>query len=82
MLLIEGFGRWRNYYKEGLDRLGVEVHVFRVGEYKSAVEPYLRNDMSPEAREMLVETYGDLWRDYLGGRRRRAQGPARGHRRP
>ena len=66
MLLIEGFGRWRNYYKEGLDRLGVEVHVFRVGEYKSAVEPYLRDDMSPEAREMLVETYGDLWRDYLG----------------
>ena len=66
MLLIEGFGRWRNYYKEGLDRLGVEVHVFRVGEYKSAVEPYLRDDMSPEAREMLVEIYGDLWRDYLG----------------
>ena len=34
-VLLEGFGRWRNYYKEGLDRLGVEVHVFRVGEYKS-----------------------------------------------
>ena len=49
-LLLSGFGRWRNYYKEGLDRLGVEVHVFRVGEYKSAVEPYLRNDMSPEAK--------------------------------
>ena len=66
MVLLEGFGRWRNYYKEGLDRLGVEVHVFRVGEYKSAVEPYLRDDMSPEAREMSLETYGDLWRDYLG----------------
>ena len=66
MVLLEGFGRWRNYYKEGLDRLGVEVHVFRVGEYKSAVEPYLRDDMSPEAREMSLEAYGDLWRDYLG----------------
>jgi protease-4 len=65
MVLIEGFGRWRNYYKEGLDRLGIEIHVFRVGEYKSAVEPYLRNDMSKEAREMSLETYGDLWRDYL-----------------
>jgi len=65
MVLLEGFGRWRNYYKEGLDRYGIEVHVFRVGEYKSAVEPYLRNDMSPEAREMAVETYGDLWRAYL-----------------
>jgi protease-4 len=65
MVLLEGFGRWRNYYKDGLDRLGVDVHVFRVGEYKSAVEPYLRNDMSPEAREMAVEAYGDLWRAYL-----------------
>jgi protease-4 len=66
MLLLEGFGRWRNYYKDGLDRLGVEVHVFRVGEYKSYAEPYLRNDMSPEAREMSLDVYGDLWRDYLG----------------
>jgi protease-4 len=39
--------------------------VFRVGEYKSAVEPYLRDDMSPEAKEMSLEFYGDLWRDYL-----------------
>jgi protease-4 len=66
MVFLEGFGRWRNYYKEGLDRLGVSVHVFRVGEYKSAVEPYLRDDMSPEAKEMSLDAYGDLWRDYLG----------------
>ena len=65
MLLLEGFGRWRNYYKEGLDRYGIDVHVFRVGEYKSAVEPYLRDGMSPEAKEMSLEFYGDLWRDYL-----------------
>ncbi len=64
-LLLEGFGRWRNYYKDGLDRLGVEVHVFRVGEYKSFAEPFLRNDMSPETREMSRDVYGDLWRDYL-----------------
>ena len=65
LLLLEGFGHWRNYYKQGLDRLGVEVHVFRVGEYKSYAEPYLRDDMSPEAREMSLDVYGDLWRDYL-----------------
>ncbi len=65
MVLLEGFGRWRNYYKEGLDRYGIEMHVFRVGEYKSAVEPYLRNDMSPEAKEMAQDFYGDLWRGYL-----------------
>ncbi len=64
-VLLTGFGRWRNYYKDGLDRLGVEVHVFRVGEYKSYAEPFLRNDMSPEAREMSLDVYGDLWRDYL-----------------
>jgi protease IV len=65
VVLLTGFGRWRSFYKDGLDRLGVEVHVFRVGEYKSAVEPFLRNDMSPEAKDMERETYGDLWRDYL-----------------
>jgi protease-4 len=65
MVLLEGFGRARNYYKEGLDRFGIEMHVFRVGEYKSAVEPYLRNDMSPEAREMSLDTYGDLWRGFV-----------------
>ncbi len=58
---IEGFGSFRSYYKEGLDRLGVDVHVFRVGEYKSAVEPFLRNDMSSEAREATLAVLGDLW---------------------
>ena len=66
MVLITGYGGFRQYYKEGLDKFGVEMHVFRVGEYKSAVEPYLRNDMSKEAREMSLDTYGDLWRGWLG----------------
>jgi protease-4 len=65
MVVLHGFGRWRNYYKEGLDRYGVDVHVFRAGEYKSYGEPFLRNDMSPEAEEMEKDTYGDLWRGYL-----------------
>ncbi len=65
LLLLEGYGRWRNYYKEGLDRYGIDVHVFRVGEYKSAVEPYLRDGMSPESKEMSLDFYGDLWRTYL-----------------
>ena len=65
LLVLEGFGGYRPYYREGLDRYGIDVHVFRVGEYKSAVEPYLRNDMSPEAREAALEVYGDLWRTWL-----------------
>ena len=63
--LILGFGGYYNFYKEGLDRFGIDMHVFRVGEYKSAVEPYLRNDMSKESREMTLDALGDLWRDWL-----------------
>jgi protease-4 len=65
MVLIEGFGRYRTYYREGIDKLGVTWNVFRVGEYKSAVEPFLRNDMSPEAKEADLEWLGDIWRAYL-----------------
>jgi protease IV len=64
-VILQGFGGYRQFYKEGLDKLGVEVHVFRVGEYKSAVEPFLRNEMSPETKTSLLEVYGDLWRSYL-----------------
>ncbi|HYN41144.1 MAG TPA: S49 family peptidase, partial [Thermoanaerobaculia bacterium] len=67
MVLIEGFGRYRTYYREGIDKLGITWNVFRVGEYKSAVEPYLRNDMSPEAKEADLEWLGDIWRAYLAG---------------
>ena len=51
LLLLEGYGRFATFYKEGIDKLEIDWNVFRVGEYKSAVEPFLRNDMSPEAKE-------------------------------
>jgi len=47
-VLIEGFGRYRMFYKDALDKLLIDWNVFKVGEYKSAVEPYLRNSMSEE----------------------------------
>ncbi len=61
---ITGFASYRNYYKEAIDKLGVDFNVFRVGEYKSAVEPYLRNDMSDESRQARLEWMSDLWRAY------------------
>ena len=64
-VVLQGLGGYRQFYKEGLDKLGVEVHVFRVGEYKSAVEPYTRNEMSPETKTSLLDVYGDLWKSYL-----------------
>ena len=48
---IAGPGGSNLYYKGLLDKLGVTANVYRVGTYKSAVEPFIRNDMSPEARE-------------------------------
>jgi len=65
MVVLEGYGRYRTYYKEGLDRLEVDWNVFRVGEYKSAVEPFLRNNMSPAAKEANLEWLNDLWQAYL-----------------
>lgn len=63
-VLLEGFSRYARFYRDGLDRLGVEWHVFRVGEYKSAVEPFLRSDMSPEAKEANLAYLNDLWAHY------------------
>lgn len=66
-MFFQGYGAYRNYYKEGLDNLGVDVHLFRVGEYKSAAEPYIRNDMSMEAKEASLHYMNDLWDTYLEG---------------
>jgi len=61
-VLLEGLGRYRMYYREGLqDKLGVDVHLFKVGEYKSAAEPYVLDAASPEAREADLFWMGDLW---------------------
>lgn len=64
---LEGFSLYNNYFRDALDKLGVDVHVFRVGEYKSAVEPFTRNDMSAEARQANLEWLGDLWTAYGRG---------------
>jgi protease-4 len=63
---LQGFGLYQNYLQDPLSKLGINAHVFRVGEYKSAVEPYLRADMSPETRENYGRLVGDLWRHYAG----------------
>ncbi|HET7655387.1 MAG TPA: signal peptide peptidase SppA [Luteimonas sp.] len=66
-LLLEGLGRYRLYYREGLqDKLGVDVHLFKVGEYKSAAEPYVLDAASPEALEADLFWMNDIWQRYLG----------------
>ncbi|AXF75721.1 signal peptide peptidase SppA [Erwinia tracheiphila] len=62
---LHGFATNGLYYKTLLDKLKVTSHVFRVGTYKSAVEPYLRDDMSPAARDADSRWIGELWQNYL-----------------
>jgi protease-4 len=65
-VLLEGFGRYRMYYREGLqDKLGVDVHLFKVGEYKSAAEPYVLDAASPESREADLYWMTDVWQRFV-----------------
>ncbi|MDR6982764.1 protease-4 [Rheinheimera pacifica] len=63
-VILEGYGSYPMYYKNALEKLKINTHVFRVGTYKSAVEPFLRNDMSDEAKEANVAWLNELWSDY------------------
>ena len=65
-VLLEGLGRYRLYYREGLqDKLGVDVHLFKVGEYKSAAEPFVLDAASPEAKQADLYWMNDVWQRYL-----------------
>jgi protease-4 len=60
-VLVEGYGRYRNYYKDLFDRVGVTAHVIRAGKYKNAGETYSANAPSPETVESDAALYGSLW---------------------
>lgn len=69
---VEGFGIWQNYYAEAAEKLKATVNVFRVGEYKSAVEPWIRNDMSPaakQANQALLDSMWSSWKAAVSTRR-------------
>ena len=63
-VLIDGYSRYRMFFKEALDKLGVDINVFRVGAYKSAVESYTRTDMSPEDKQESSTYLNALWTSY------------------
>jgi protease-4 len=64
--IFTGPGGSQPYYKGLIDKLGVNAHVYRVGKYKSYVEPYTRDQASPEAREELVSLYNVLFQQWRG----------------
>jgi len=63
-VLLTGFGIYQNYYKAALDKLLVQLHVFRVGTYKSALEPFMRNNMSEFDREASSALLEVLWASF------------------
>lgn len=63
-VLLEGFGSYPMYYKSALEKLKVTTHVFKVGTYKSAVEPFTRDTMSDEAKEANKAWLEELWASY------------------
>src|SRR3546814_13309855 len=62
---VAGPGGSHLYYKGLMDRLGVTAHIYRVGTFKSAVEPFLRADQSPEAEEASLAYANVLWGKWL-----------------
>ena len=71
-LFIDGFGRSKLYFKSFLDKLKIDFNIFRVGTYKSAVEPYLRNDMSEAAKKAnlaYLDVLWDSWKKVVAGNR-------------
>ncbi|MEM6650131.1 MAG: signal peptide peptidase SppA [Pseudomonadota bacterium] len=64
MVLMDGYGRYRTYFKSALDRLKVNSHIFRVGTFKSALEPYIRDDMSEAAKTANQAYLNVLWTNY------------------
>ncbi|MBX7219737.1 MAG: signal peptide peptidase SppA [Blastocatellia bacterium] len=67
MMEMNGFASQPMFYADAFKKYGIGVQVTRVGKYKSAVEPYILNKMSPENREQLEALFGDMWKEFLSG---------------
>ena len=67
MVMLEGYGRYRNYYRDALDKLGITVNLMRVGTYKSFAEPFIANAPSNAALEAESFLYNAMWSTYTDG---------------
>lgn len=63
-LMLTGYGVYRNYLKDATEKLSLEFNVFRVGEFKDAIEPFIRNDMSPLSKQHTRDWVNNLWEEY------------------
>lgn len=67
LLLFTGYGVYLNYFAEAIEKLKIDWNVFRVGTYKSAVEPFTRNSMSDDDRAAMGRLTNELWDSYRAG---------------
>jgi protease-4 len=74
LVLIQGYGYYRTFLKGLIDKLAIDVNVFRAGEFKSYTEQFSRTDMSEEDREASLKWLNSLWNQYQEGIAR-ARGP-------
>lgn len=63
-VLLTGYGRYPLYFKSAIEKLKLTTHVFKVGTYKSAIEPFTRDDMSDADREAATAYLNTLWGAY------------------
>jgi protease-4 len=64
VVLLQGYGHYRTFLKGAIDKLGVEVNIFRAGTFKTATEQYSRSDMSPEDEQQSLVWLGSIWKQY------------------
>ncbi|MFZ6774915.1 signal peptide peptidase SppA [Undibacterium sp. SXout7W] len=75
-VMMTGFGKYRNYYRDALDKLGITVNLLKVGTYKSFAEPYIANEPSPAAAEADAFLYNAMWKTYTDDVEKARQLPA------
>lgn len=63
-ILLTGYGMYRNYFKDATEKLALRFHVFRAGEFKDAIEPYIESEMSDASREHNTRWLNELWEHY------------------
>ena len=65
LVLLQGFSVYRLYFKEALDKLLITPHIFKVGTYKSFVEPFTENKMSEQSKLANSHWLNQLWKNYI-----------------
>jgi protease-4 len=75
-VIVDGYGRWRSYYKDLLDRVGISANVIRAGKFKNAAETFAANAPSAETLQSDAALYGGLWASYTAGVEKARKQPA------